>query len=99
MNGQKIREAFIPRSEEFELLAADYSQIELRVIASISKDKNMVDAFIKNQDIHTITAAKIYNVDPDDDCGAPIAGNLEPNCMANDTADLDDDFDGVYETT
>ena len=66
LNGQKIREAFIPRSEEFELLAADYSQIELRVIASISKDKNMVDAFIKNQDIHTITAAKIYNVDPDD---------------------------------
>ena len=66
LNGQKIREAFIPRSEEFELLAADYSQIELRVIASISKDKNMVDAFIKDQDIHTITAAKIYNVDPDD---------------------------------
>ena len=65
-NGQKIREAFIPRSKEFELLAADYSQIELRVIASISKDENMVDAFIKNQDIHTITAAKIYNVDPDD---------------------------------
>ena len=66
LNGQKIREAFIPRSGEFELLAADYSQIELRVIASISKDKNMVDAFIQNQDIHTITAAKIYNVDLDD---------------------------------
>ncbi len=66
LNGQKIREAFIPRSGEFELLAADYSQIELRVIASISKDKNMVDAFIKNQDIHTITASKIYNIDPDD---------------------------------
>ena len=65
-NGQKIREAFIPRSQEFELLAADYSQIELRVIASISKDKNMVDAFTKNQDIHTITASKIYNIDPDD---------------------------------
>ena len=65
-NGQKIREAFIPRSKEFELLAADYSQIELRVIASISKDKNMVDAFTKNQDIHTITASKIYNIDPND---------------------------------
>tara|TARA_B100000902_G_scaffold26764_1_gene32225 strand:- start:29 stop:2800 length:2772 start_codon:yes stop_codon:yes gene_type:complete len=62
--GQKIREAFIPRSKEYELLAADYSQIELRVIASISKDENMIDAFSKNQDIHTITASKIYNIDP-----------------------------------
>tara|TARA_B100001057_G_scaffold245874_1_gene246239 strand:+ start:1189 stop:3960 length:2772 start_codon:yes stop_codon:yes gene_type:complete len=62
--GQKIREAFIPRSKEYELLAADYSQIELRVIASISKDENMINAFSKNQDIHTITASKIYNVDP-----------------------------------
>ena len=62
--GQKIREAFIPRSKEYVLLAADYSQIELRVIASISKDENMIDAFSKNQDIHTITASKIYNIDP-----------------------------------
>jgi len=62
--GQKIREAFIPRSKEYQLLAADYSQIELRVIASISKDENMIDAFSKNQDIHTITASKIYNIDP-----------------------------------
>ena len=46
-------------------MAADYSQIELRVIASMSKDENMIDAFIKNQDIHTITASKIYNIDPD----------------------------------
>ena len=65
-NGQKIRKAFIPRNSEFELMAADYSQIELRVIASISKDENMIDAFIKNQDIHTMTASKIYNVDPDE---------------------------------
>ena len=64
-NGQKIREAFIPKNQDFELLAADYSQIELRVIASISKDKSMIDAFVKNQDIHTITASKIYNVDPE----------------------------------
>ena len=63
-NGQKIRKAFIPRNDDFELMAADYSQIELRVIASISKDQNMIDAFINNQDIHTITASKIYNVKP-----------------------------------
>ena len=47
-------------------MAADYSQIELRVIASISKDENMIDAFIKDQDIHTMTASKIYNLDPDE---------------------------------
>ena len=64
-NGQKIRKAFIPRNDDFELMAADYSQIELRVIASISKDQNMIDAFINNQDIHTITASKIYNIKPD----------------------------------
>ena len=65
-NGQKIRKAFIPRNDDFELMAADYSQIELRVIASISKDQNMIDAFINNQDIHTITASKIYNIKPDE---------------------------------
>ena len=65
-NGQKIRKAFIPRNDDFELMAADYSQIELRVIASISKDHNMIDAFINNQDIHTITASKIYNIKPDE---------------------------------
>ena len=37
------------------------------------------------------------DVDPDDDCGAPIPGNMNPSCMVNDTADLDDDFDGVYD--
>ena len=37
------------------------------------------------------------DVDPDDDCGAPVAGNMEPQCMFNDTADLDDDFDGIYD--
>jgi len=62
----KIHTKFIPRNDDFELMAADYSQIELRVIASISKDQNMIDAFINNQDIHTITASKIYNIKPDE---------------------------------
>ena len=64
-NGQKIRRAFIPRGSDYILMAADYSQIELRVIASMSNEKNMIDAFVNNQDIHTMTASKIYNVDPE----------------------------------
>ena len=64
-NGQKIRRAFIPRNNDYILMAADYSQIELRIIASISNEENMIDAFVNNQDIHKMTAAKIYNVDPE----------------------------------
>ena len=65
-NGQKIRRAFVARNNDFILMAADYSQIELRVIASISNEDNMIDAFHNNKDIHTITASKIYNIVPDD---------------------------------
>ncbi len=64
-NGQKIRRAFIPRGSDYILMAADYSQIELRVIASMSNEKNMIDAFVNNQDIHKMTASKIYNVNPE----------------------------------
>jgi len=64
-NGQKIRRAFIPRGIDYILMAADYSQIELRVIASMSNEKNMIDAFVNNQDIHIMTASKIYNIDPE----------------------------------
>ena len=64
-NGQKIRKAFIPRNNDYIIMAADYSQIELRVIASMSNEENMIDAFVNNQDIHTMTASKIYNVDPE----------------------------------
>ena len=64
-NGQKIRRAFVPRGIDYILMAADYSQIELRVIASMSNEENMIDAFVNNQDIHTMTASKIYNVDPE----------------------------------
>ncbi|MEM6965220.1 MAG: DNA polymerase I [Bacteroidota bacterium] len=58
--GRKVREAFIPRDEDHILLAADYSQIELRLIAEISKDEAMVGAFQAGHDIHTATAAKVY---------------------------------------
>ncbi|WP_419801970.1 DNA polymerase I [Mucilaginibacter sp.] len=58
--GREVRKAFIPRDENHLLLSADYSQIELRLIAEISKDENMMDAFFKGIDIHTATAAKVY---------------------------------------
>lgn len=60
--GRKIRKAFIPRDEEHVLLAADYSQIELRLIADISKDEGMMEAFVNDQDFHRATAAKVYEV-------------------------------------
>lgn len=60
--GRRVREAFIPRDSEHLILSADYSQIELRLIAEISGDEAMLDAFQKNLDIHTATAARVYGV-------------------------------------
>lgn len=60
--GREIRKAFIPRDEKHVLLSADYSQIELRIIAAISKEENMIEAFRKGVDIHTSTASRVYNV-------------------------------------
>ena len=61
--GRYIRKAFVPRDEHHILLSADYSQIELRIVASISKDPNMCEAFRLGKDIHTATAAKVYGID------------------------------------
>lgn len=58
--GREVRKAFIPRDDSHTIVSADYSQIELRIIAEISKDANMLDAFAQNLDIHTATAAKVY---------------------------------------
>jgi DNA polymerase-1 len=60
--GREVRKAFIARDENHVLLSADYSQIELRIIAEISKEENMLDAFSKGIDIHTATAAKVYGI-------------------------------------
>lgn len=60
--GKEVRKAFIPRDDKHILLSADYSQIELRIVASISSDKNMCEGFKKGTDIHTATAARVYNV-------------------------------------
>ena len=60
--GKEIRKAFIPRDENHLLLSADYSQIELRIVAAISGDPAMCEAFRNGSDIHTATAAKVYNI-------------------------------------
>ena len=65
-NGREIRKAFVPSHPGMKYLSADYSQIELRIMASLSQDKNMLDAFAHNVDIHSVTAAKIYNVPVDE---------------------------------
>jgi len=61
--GREIRKAFIPRDEHHVLISADYSQIELRIVAAISGDAAMCEAFKNHKDIHTATAAKVYGVD------------------------------------
>jgi len=61
--GREIRKAFIPRDENHVLISADYSQIELRIVAAISGDENMCEAFKTGKDIHTATAAKVFNVE------------------------------------
>jgi len=60
--GRKIRKVFIPTDENYVLLDADYSQIELRVLAHITGDKNMISAFNNNEDIHTTTASKVFGI-------------------------------------
>ena len=60
--GRQVRKAFIPRDDEHVLLAADYSQIELRIIAALSEEENMIQAFRNGEDIHASTAAKVFNV-------------------------------------
>ncbi len=60
--GRLIRKAFIARDENYTLLSADYSQIELRIIAALSGEENMIKAFQNNEDIHKSTAAKVFNV-------------------------------------
>ena len=60
--GKQVRKAFIPRDKNYVLLAADYSQIELRIIAALSEEETMIEAFKNGEDIHASTAAKVFNV-------------------------------------
>ncbi|MDX2003066.1 MAG: DNA polymerase I [Chitinophagales bacterium] len=75
--GRRIRKAFVPRDEEHVILSADYSQIELRLVAAISGDKAMKDAFQQGLDIHTATAAKVYGVPLDQ-----VTGEMRRNAKA-----------------
>lgn len=61
--GREIRKAFVPRDERHILVSADYSQIELRIVAALSGDRNMCEAFRQNKDVHTATAAKVYGIE------------------------------------
>ena len=60
--GQRVRKAFIARNDDYILLSADYSQIELRIIAALSEEHNMIESFLHGEDIHRATAAKVFNV-------------------------------------
>jgi len=64
--GRQVRKAFVPRNEDYILLAADYSQIELRIIAALSEEETMIEAFKNGEDIHASTASKVFNVPLDD---------------------------------
>jgi len=60
--GRQVRKAFVPRNDDYTLLAADYSQIELRIIAALSEEETMIEAFKNGEDIHASTASKVFNV-------------------------------------
>ncbi|SRX72270.1 DNA polymerase I [Aequorivita antarctica] len=60
--GREVRKAFIPRNEDYVLMAADYSQIELRIIAALSEEDTMIEAFKHGEDIHASTASKVFNI-------------------------------------
>lgn len=65
--GRQIRKAFVPRDENWRLFAADYSQIELRILAHISKDKHMIENFIEKGDIHTTTAIRVFGLENEEE--------------------------------
>lgn len=61
-DGREVRKGFIPRNDDYLLLSADYSQVELRIMAAMSKDPNMMEAFLNKEDIHRATAARVFGV-------------------------------------
>lgn len=64
--GKEIRKAFIPMNADYVIMSADYSQIELRIMASLCKDENLIQSFLNGEDIHRSTAAKVFQVSPED---------------------------------
>ncbi|MDT2800719.1 DNA polymerase I [Vagococcus lutrae] len=76
--GRKIRQAFVPRKEGWKIYASDYSQIELRVLAHISEDEHLIQAFVEDQDIHASTARRVFGLDET----ATVDGNLRRQAKA-----------------
>ncbi|MEG2708971.1 MAG: DNA polymerase I, partial [Vagococcus sp.] len=76
--GRKIRQAFVPRNKDWQLFSSDYSQIELRVLAHISDDEHLKQAFIEGQDIHSSTAMRVFGVEKAED----VDGNLRRQAKA-----------------
>lgn len=74
--GRKVRKAFIPTNDDFTILAADYSQIELRLVAHLSEDEILIDAFNNGLDIHTLTASKVFGV-PEENVTREMRGNAK----------------------
>ena len=75
--GREFRKYFIPKSEEYCIIDADYSQIELRILAHISGDENMINAFMSGEDIHTMTASRVFDVSPEN-----VTGELRKRAKA-----------------
>lgn len=75
--GRKIRQAFVPRKADWKIFSSDYSQIELRVLADISKDEHMLEAFREGQDIHSSTAMRVFGVTEDE-----LNGNIRRQAKA-----------------
>ncbi|MFW8052028.1 DNA polymerase I [Vagococcus fluvialis] len=76
--GRKIRQAFVPRHDDWQLFSSDYSQIELRVLAHISEDVHLREAFVEGQDIHSSTAMRVFGVEKEED----VDGNLRRQAKA-----------------
>src|SRR5699024_3471399 len=76
--GRKIRQAFVPSEEGWQLLGADYSQIELRVLAHISQEEHMTNDFIAGEDIHSATARRVFNLESN----ADVDSNLRRQAKA-----------------
>ena len=71
--GRKIRRAFVPSEPDWLILAADYSQIELRILAHMSKDEKLLEAFSQGEDIHAHTASEVFGVPLDEVSSGPEA--------------------------
>lgn len=76
--GRKIRQAFVPREKDWKIFAADYSQIELRVLAHMSEDEALIETYMNNEDVHTTTALKVFDLESPEE----VTGNMRRDAKA-----------------